>query len=59
MMGCLSDFRSTIMSRIIKSYLREDFPAIARRCGLAHRHDTKAYVSKVMVFDKNAARPRT
>jgi ubiquinone/menaquinone biosynthesis C-methylase UbiE len=34
------------------SYLREDFAAIARRCGLAHRRNTKAYVSKVMVFDK-------
>lgn len=36
------------------SYVTEDFPAIARRCGLAHRRDTKAYVSKVMVFDKEA-----
>jgi ubiquinone/menaquinone biosynthesis C-methylase UbiE len=36
------------------SYLSEDFPAIARRCGLAHRRDIKAYVSKVMVFDKKA-----
>ncbi len=34
------------------SYIGEDFPAIARRCGLAHRRDTKAYLSKVMVFDK-------
>ena len=37
-----------------QSYVTEDFPAIARRCGLAHRRDTKAYVSKVMVFDKAA-----
>ena len=34
------------------SYLSEDCQAIARRYGLAHRHDAKAYVSKVMVFDK-------
>jgi len=34
------------------SYLREDFAAIARDCGLAHRSDTKAFVSKVMVFDR-------
>jgi hypothetical protein len=34
------------------SYVREDFPEIARRVGLAHRRDTKAFLSKVMVFDK-------
>jgi ubiquinone/menaquinone biosynthesis C-methylase UbiE len=34
------------------SYLSEDFPAIARSCGLLHQCATKAYVSKVMVFDK-------
>jgi ubiquinone/menaquinone biosynthesis C-methylase UbiE len=38
-----------------QSYLSEDFPAIARSCRLAHRHDIKAYISKVMVFDKKAA----
>ena len=32
--------------------LREDFAAIARRHRLTHRYDTKAFVSKVMVFDK-------
>ena len=37
-----------------ESYIGEDFPAIARGFGLAHRGDTKAYVSKVMVFDKEA-----
>jgi hypothetical protein len=37
-----------------QNYLSDDFPAIARRCGLAHWRDTKAYVSKVMVFDKKA-----
>jgi ubiquinone/menaquinone biosynthesis C-methylase UbiE len=37
------------------SYLGEDFPAIARRHGMTHRHDTKAFISKVMVFDKAAA----
>jgi ubiquinone/menaquinone biosynthesis C-methylase UbiE len=36
------------------SYLDEDFAAIARRCGLVHRSDTKTYISKVMVFDKPA-----
>ena len=37
------------------TYLSEDFPAIARRCGLLHRRDTKAFVSKVMVFDKSGS----
>jgi ubiquinone/menaquinone biosynthesis C-methylase UbiE len=37
-----------------ESYIREDFAAIAHRCGLAHRRDTKAFVSKVMVFDNQA-----
>ena len=35
-----------------ESYVSEDFPAIARRCALAHRRDIKAFVSNVMVFDK-------
>ncbi|HEY7299554.1 MAG TPA: class I SAM-dependent methyltransferase [Xanthobacteraceae bacterium] len=36
------------------SYVREDFGEIARACGLMHRRDVRAYVSKVMVFDKPA-----
>ena len=35
-------------------YLEEDFPAIARECGLVHVRDTPAFISKVMVFDKPA-----
>ena len=35
-----------------RSYVREDFAAIARGCGLTFRRSTKAFVSKVMVFDK-------
>jgi ubiquinone/menaquinone biosynthesis C-methylase UbiE len=35
-----------------QSYIREDLVTIARHCGLAHRRDTKAFVSKAMVFDK-------
>jgi ubiquinone/menaquinone biosynthesis C-methylase UbiE len=35
-----------------ESYLDEHFPVIARRCGLEHRSDFRAYVSKLMVFDK-------
>ena len=34
------------------SYTTEDFGAISRACGLTHIRDVKAFVSKVMVFDK-------
>src|SRR5664280_1777674 len=34
------------------SYTTEDFGAIARACGLTHKRNVKAFVSKVMVFDK-------
>jgi hypothetical protein len=36
------------------SYIREDFAAVVGPYGLAHRRSIKAYVSKVMVFDKEA-----
>jgi ubiquinone/menaquinone biosynthesis C-methylase UbiE len=36
------------------SYIREDFAAVAWPHGLAYRRSIKAYVSKVMVFDKDA-----
>ena len=52
--GMLERFPQLYHEPYYTTYLREDFPAIARRHGLAHRRDTKAYVSKVMVFDKNA-----
>jgi ubiquinone/menaquinone biosynthesis C-methylase UbiE len=41
-----------------QSYVNENFPAIGRRNGLVHRSDTKAFVSKVMVFDKRPAPPQ-
>ena len=34
------------------SYMTEDFDTIAKACGLTHIRDVKAFVSKVMVFDK-------
>jgi ubiquinone/menaquinone biosynthesis C-methylase UbiE len=34
------------------SYTTEDFGAIAEACGLTHVRDVRAFVSKVMVFDK-------
>ena len=37
-----------------RSYLDEDFGAIAESCGLAHVRDVNAFISKVMVFDKMA-----
>jgi ubiquinone/menaquinone biosynthesis C-methylase UbiE len=36
-------------------YATEDFATIASACGLSHRRDVMAFVSKVMVFDKPAA----
>jgi ubiquinone/menaquinone biosynthesis C-methylase UbiE len=50
--GMLERFPQNYHEPYYQSYLNEDFTAIARRCGLAHRCDTKAYISKVMVFDK-------
>ena len=38
------------------SYTTEDFTAIARVHGLTHVRNVKAFVSKVMVFDKLAQR---
>jgi ubiquinone/menaquinone biosynthesis C-methylase UbiE len=50
--GMLERFPQHYHEPYYQSYVGEDFPALARRCGLAHRRDTKAFVSKVMVFDK-------
>jgi ubiquinone/menaquinone biosynthesis C-methylase UbiE len=52
--GMLTSFPQRYHEPYFESYVSEDFPAIARDCGLAHRGDTKAFVSKVMVFDKAA-----
>jgi ubiquinone/menaquinone biosynthesis C-methylase UbiE len=37
------------------SYIREDFAAVAQSYGLVRRPTVKAYLSKVMVFDKDAS----
>jgi ubiquinone/menaquinone biosynthesis C-methylase UbiE len=50
--GMLARFPQLYHEPYYRSYIGEDFSAIARQCGLARRRDTKAYVSKVMVFDK-------
>lgn len=50
----LESFPQRYHEPYFESYIGEDFPAIARGYGLVHRGDTKAFVSKVMVFDKKA-----
>jgi ubiquinone/menaquinone biosynthesis C-methylase UbiE len=50
----LARFPQTYHEPYFESYVSEDFRTIARRCGLTHQRDTKAFVSKVMVFDKKA-----
>ena len=52
--GMLERFPENYHEPYYQTYLREDFPAIASCYGLAHRHDTRAFVSKVMVFDREA-----
>jgi ubiquinone/menaquinone biosynthesis C-methylase UbiE len=50
--GTLELFPQNYHEPYFVSYLKEDFGAIARACGLTHIRDVKAFVSKVMVFDK-------
>jgi ubiquinone/menaquinone biosynthesis C-methylase UbiE len=50
--GMLDRFPQNYHEPYYASYIGEDFSAIARRFGLTHRRDAKAFVSKVMVFDK-------
>ena len=50
--GMLERFPQYYHEPYYGSYLGENFSAIARRVGLKHRRVVKAFVSKVMVFDK-------
>jgi ubiquinone/menaquinone biosynthesis C-methylase UbiE len=50
--GLLELFPQNYHEPYYASYRNEDFGALAASCGLAHRRDVKAFVSKVMVFDK-------
>jgi ubiquinone/menaquinone biosynthesis C-methylase UbiE len=50
--GMLELFPQNYHEPYYASYLKEDFGAIAGACGLTHIRDVKAFVSKVMVFDK-------
>jgi ubiquinone/menaquinone biosynthesis C-methylase UbiE len=52
--GLLELFPQSYHEPYYASYINEDFGAIARACDLTHIRDTKAFVSKVMVFDKPA-----
>ena len=50
--GLLEFFPQSFHEPYYGSYLEEDFAAIAAACGLIRVRETKAFVSKVMVFDK-------
>jgi ubiquinone/menaquinone biosynthesis C-methylase UbiE len=50
--GMLELFPQNFHEPYYTGYLREDFRALAAACGLTHRRDVNAFVSKVMVFDK-------
>jgi ubiquinone/menaquinone biosynthesis C-methylase UbiE len=52
--GLLERFPQNYHEPYYKSYVAEDFPGLAVRCGLVHRRNVTAFVSKVMVFDKQS-----
>jgi ubiquinone/menaquinone biosynthesis C-methylase UbiE len=54
--GLLELFPQNYHEPYYRSYIEEDFGALASGCGLTHTRDVKAFVSKVMVFDKSAVR---
>jgi ubiquinone/menaquinone biosynthesis C-methylase UbiE len=57
--GLLELFPQNYHEPYYRSYIEEDFAALASGCGLTHSRDVKAFVSKVMVFDKPAVRSCT
>jgi ubiquinone/menaquinone biosynthesis C-methylase UbiE len=50
--GLLELFPQNYHEPYYRSYIEEHFGALASGCGLTHTRDVKAFVSKVMVFDK-------
>lgn len=50
--GLLELFPQNFHEPYYSSYIEEDFPAIARACGLTHVRDEQEFVSKIMIFDK-------
>jgi len=56
--GLLDLFPQNYHEPYYASYTKEDFSELAADCGLASVRTTKAFVSKVMVFDKPTAKAR-
>ncbi|MER2268733.1 class I SAM-dependent methyltransferase, partial [Methylobacterium oxalidis] len=54
--GLLDLFPQNFHEPYYAGYIAEDFRAMAHTCGLVHRRDEKAFVAKVMVFDKPGLR---
>lgn len=52
--GLLELFPQSFHEPYFTSYVREDFGAIGKDCGLTHVRDVSVFVSKVMVFDKQS-----
>jgi len=52
--GLLELFPQNYHEPYYRSYANEDFGKLAAGCGLTHIRDVTAFVSKVMVFDKQA-----
>jgi hypothetical protein len=52
--GLLDLFPQSYYEPYYRSYLDEDFGAMAKSCGLTHFRDVNAFISKVMVFDEMA-----
>jgi ubiquinone/menaquinone biosynthesis C-methylase UbiE len=52
--GLLELFPQSFHEPYFLSYIKEDFAALCRDCGLTHIRDARAFVSKVIVFDKPA-----
>ena len=50
--GLLDLFPQSYHEPYYRSYLNEDFSAMAKSCGLTHIRNVNAFISKVMVFDK-------
>ena len=48
----LERFPQSFHEPYYRSYLKEDFAALAKACGLTHVRDVNVFIAKVMVFDK-------
>jgi hypothetical protein len=53
--GLLQLFPESYHEPYYRSYLDEDFAALAAKCGLVHVRDVPAFIAKVMVLDKPAS----